>query len=67
MAVKRSALGRERKKARDPFYSCCSLLYPKALFAPWSPADLPKPPCAPHDILFCRASLRQEKPVLLPS
>lgn len=39
---------------------------PEELFALWSTADLPKLPSAPHEILFCRASLRQEKPVLLP-
>lgn len=62
MAVERSAVGRERKKARDAFYPCCSLLYPRSVIS-----HLPKPPSAPHEVLFCRAFLRQEKPVLLPS
>lgn len=68
MAVERSALGRERerKEARDAFYPCCALLYPRRIICPLEHCWSSQLPSAPHEILFCRASLRQEKPVLLP-
>lgn len=70
--VERSALGREseRKKARHPYYPSSTLLlfhFLAVLFIPWGTAGLSRPPTAPHHSLFCRASLRQDRSVVLPS
>lgn len=70
--VERSALGREseRKKARHPFYPCSTPLlfyFLAVLFISWGTAGLSRLPTAPHHSLFCRASLRQDRSVVLPS
>lgn len=48
MAVERSAAGRERKKARDAFSPCCSLLYPRSVICSSSQASL----CSPWDLVL---------------